>query len=218
MDSETRTLYKGIEPGDQKMIRFISTYLILLMGLSLLSSCKSADTLVRTDREHEHLLGGTGKMEKATFAAGCFWGVEEAFRNVDGVVSTAVGYTGGAMEDPNYRDVCTGSTGHAEAVLVEFDPARVPYDKLLEVFWTVHDPTTLNRQGPDVGSQYRSAVFYHDDQQKSSATASKDKLRSSGKYRRDIVTEVTPASTFYMAEDYHQQYLAKRGLAGCGIK
>ena len=122
------------------------------------------------------------------------------------------------MEGPNYRDVCAGNTGHAEAVLLEFDPARVSYDKLLEVFWTVHDPTTLNRQGPDVGSQYRSAVFYHNGEQKASTVASRDKLRSSGKYKRDIVTEITPASTFYMAEDYHQQYLAKRGLVGCAIK
>ena len=218
MDLETRTLYSNTEPGDQKMIRFISTYLILLMSLSLLSSCKLADTLVHTDKELEHSREGTGKMEKATFAAGCFWGVEEAFRNVDGVVSTAVGYTGGTMEDPHYRAVCTGRTGHAEAVLVEFDPARVSYDKLLEVFWTIHDPTTLDRQGTDVGSQYRSAIFCHDDEQKSSALASKDRLTSSGKYRREIVTEITPASTFYMAEDYHQQYLAKLGLAGCGIK
>jgi len=157
-------------------------------------------------------------MEKAIFAAGCFWGVEEAFRNVDGVVSTAVGYTGGTKENPSYKDVCTGRTGHAEAVLVEFDPTQVSYVELLEVFWSIHDPTTLNRQGPDVGSQYRSAIFYHNDEQKASATASRDELQSSGKYKKDIVTQITLASTFYMAEDYHQQYLAKRGLTGCGVR
>ena len=200
------------------MIRFILTYLILLMSLTLLSSCKSADVPGRMSKEHIEQYGGTGKMEKATFAAGCFWGVEEAFRKVKGIVSTAVGYTGGAIEKPSYREVCTGRTGHAEAVLIEFDPTQVSYDELLEVFWSIHDPTTLNRQGPDVGSQYRSAIFYHSDKQKDSAMASKDELRGAGKYRRDIVTEITPASTFYMAEDYHQQYLAKRGLASCGVR
>jgi len=200
------------------MIRSISKYLILLAGLTLLSSCKSADVPGRMSEEHIEQYGGTGKMEKATFAAGCFWGVEEAFRKVKGIVSTAVGYTGGTMENPGYREVCTGRTGHAEAVLVEFDPTQVSYDELLAVFWAIHDPTTLNRQGPDVGSQYRSAIFYHSDKQKDSAMASKDELRSSGKYKRDIVTEITPASTFYMAEDYHQQYLAKRGLASCGVR
>ena len=157
-------------------------------------------------------------MEKATFAAGCFWGVEEAFRKVNGVVSTAVGYTGGTMENPSYKDVCTGRTGHAEATLVEFDPSLISYDDLLEVFWATHDPTTLNRQGLDVGNQYRSAIFYHNEEQETLAMASRDELRSSGKYTRDIVTEITPASTFYMAEDYHQQYLEKRGVASCGIK
>ncbi len=157
-------------------------------------------------------------MEKATFAAGCFWGVEEAFRKLNGVVNTTVGYAGSTMESPSYKDVCTGETGHAEAVLVEFDPSKVSYDKLLEVFWSIHDPTTLNRQGPDVGSQYRSAIFYHDDEQKASAVASRDELQSLGKYKRDIVTEITPAPAFYMAEDYHQQYLAKRGLASCAVK
>ena len=122
------------------------------------------------------------------------------------------------MEDPSYKDVCTGRTGHAEAALVEFDPARVSYDELLEVFWSIHDPTTLNKQGPDVGNQYRSAIFYHNEEQETLAMASRDELRSSGKHTRDIVTEITPASTFYMAEDYHQQYLEKRGMASCRIK
>ena len=157
-------------------------------------------------------------MEKATFAAGCFWGIEAAFRQVKGVLSTAVGYTGGTTENPTYRDVCTHKTGHAEAVLVEFDPSVVSYDELLDVFWSIHDPTTLNRQGPDFGSQYRSAIFYHNEEQKAAAVASKGRLEKSGKYRNSIVTEITPASEFYMAEEYHQQYLEKRGLASCGIK
>ena len=157
-------------------------------------------------------------MEKAIFAASCFWGVEAEFRKTKGVVSTAVGYTGGITENPTYKEVCSGKTGHAEAVLVEFDPSEVSYDKLLEVFWNVHDPTTLNRQGPDVGSQYRSAVFYQNEEQRTAAIASKKELQNSGKYSRDIVTKLTPASTFYMAEDYHQQYLEKRGLASCAIK
>ena len=156
-------------------------------------------------------------MEKAIFAAGCFWGVEASFRGVDGVVSTAVGYTGGTTKNPTYEEVCTDKTGHAEAVLVEFDPETVSYNELLEHFWSIHDPTTLNRQGPDFGSQYRSAIFCLDETQKALATASKTKLQESGKYKSDIVTEITPASEFYMAEDYHQQYYEKRGLAGCPI-
>ena len=157
-------------------------------------------------------------MKKATFAAGCFWGVEATFRMVEGVVSTAVGYTGGDMENPTYEDVCNKNTGHAETVLVEFDSSKVSYDKLLEVFWDLHDPTTLNRQGPDFGSQYRSAIFYQNEEQKTAAIVSKERLQSSGKYSKDIVTEITPASKFYMAENYHQQYLEKRGLASCEIK
>ena len=200
------------------MIRYVLIYLVLLMSLPLLSSCKSADGSAHINKEHGEQYGGIGKMEEAIFAAGCFWGVEEAFRKVNGVVSTAVGYTGGTTENPSYKDVCTGRTGHAEAVLVEFNPSEVSYDELLEVFWAIHDPTTLNRQGPDVGSQYRSAIFYHNDEQKASATASRDEIQSSGKYKRDIVTEITPAPRFYMAEDYHQQYLAKRGLASCGVR
>ena len=156
-------------------------------------------------------------MEKATFGAGCFWGVEEAFRKVKGVTSTAVGYSGGTLKNPTYHDVCTGQTGHAEVVQVEYDPAPVSYEELLAVFWANHDPTTMNRQGPDVGSQYRSAIFYHTPQQEAAARASKDKLNSSGVYKRPIVTEITPASEFWMAEDYHQQYVAKRGGGSCHI-
>jgi peptide-methionine (S)-S-oxide reductase len=157
------------------------------------------------------------KTNIATFGAGCFWGVEAAYRQLPGVLSTRVGYLGGTMENPTYRDVCSGRTGHAEVVEVTYDPARLTYDDLLTVFWENHDPTTLNRQGPDVGEQYRSAIFYHDDEQKAAAEASKAERDRSGKYRRPIVTEITPASAFYEAEDYHQQYLEKRGLASCHI-
>src|SRR5437773_10996084 len=154
-------------------------------------------------------------MAKASFAAGCFWGVEAAFRQVEGVLSTAVGYEGGHFENPTYEDVCTGRTGHAETVEVEYDPSRVSYEDLLKVFWENHDPTTLNRQGPDVGTQYRSAIFFHNPEQEAVARASKARLESSGKYRRPIVTEIAPASEFYKAEEYHQQYLEKRGLSVC---
>ena len=154
---------------------------------------------------------------KSTFGAGCFWGVEAAYRQIPGVLSTAVGYLGGTLENPTYHDVCSGRTGHAEVVQVEYDPSRLTYDDLLTVFWENHDPTTLNRQGPDVGTQYRSAIFYHDDAQKAAAIRSKEEREKSGRYRRPIVTEITPATEFYMAEDYHQQYLEKRGLSSCHI-
>jgi peptide-methionine (S)-S-oxide reductase len=156
-------------------------------------------------------------MKTATFGAGCFWGVEEAFRRTPGVTATAVGYAGGTLENPSYEDVCTDRTGHAEVVQVEFDPARISYDDLLNVFWGCHDPTTLNRQGPDVGKQYRSAIFYHDPEQKDAAEKSKAALESSGRFRRPIVTEISPAPTFYRAEEYHQQYIAKGGRSGCSI-
>jgi peptide-methionine (S)-S-oxide reductase len=155
--------------------------------------------------------------EKATFGAGCFWGVEAAFRQVPGVVDAAVGYEGGTMPNPTYRDVCTDETGHAEVVEVTFDPSRVSYDQLLDVFWANHDPTQKNRQGPDVGRQYRSAIFVHSPAQRDAAIASKERLEKSGKLRRPIATEITPASTFWRAEDYHQRYLEKRGLASCHI-
>jgi peptide-methionine (S)-S-oxide reductase len=158
------------------------------------------------------------KTETATFAAGCFWGVEATFRQIKGVKATAVGYTGGRMDKPTYEDVCTNATGHAEAVEVEFDPTEVGYGQLLDVFWKNHDPTTLNRQGPDHGTQYRSAIFYHSPEQKTAAEASKQALEKSGKYRRPIVTEIVPASTFWKAEDYHQQYLEKRGMSSCHMQ
>jgi peptide-methionine (S)-S-oxide reductase len=156
-------------------------------------------------------------MAKATFAAGCFWGVEAAFRQIDGVTATTVGYSGGNTTNPTYKEVCTDTTGHAEVVQVEYDPDRVSYETLLDLFWSNHDPTQLNRQGPDVGTQYRSAIYYHDDEQKAAATASKEKLESSGGHGRPIVTEITQAQEFHLAEDYHQQYLEKRGLASCTI-
>lgn len=155
-------------------------------------------------------------MEKATFAAGCFWGVEEEFRTLPGVQATRVGYTGGRLEHPTYRDVCGGDTGHAEAVEVIFDPAAITYRKLLDVFWECHDPTQLNRQGPDFGTQYRSAIFYHDEAQKAVAEGSLEHLDRSGRFRRRIVTEIMPAGPFWEAEAYHQKYHLKNG-GGCGF-
>ena len=157
-------------------------------------------------------------MEKATFAAGCFWGVEATFRQLPGVTGTRVGYTGGNFADPTYKDVCSDRTGHAEAVEVEYDPAKISYESLLKVFWENHDPTQLNRQGPDWGSQYRSAIFFHSREQESAARISKEQLDKSGKYSKKVVTQIVPAAIFYPAEDYHQQYLEKRGLATCHIK
>ena len=152
-------------------------------------------------------------MAKATFAAGCFWGVEETFVRVPGVLQTAVGYIGGHVERPSYERVCSGTTDHAEAVMLEFDPEQVSYEALLDVFWDCHDPTTPNRQGPDVGTQYRSAIFFHDAEQERAANASKEKLESSGRLRSSVATEITGASEFWRAEEYHQRYLEKRGLA-----
>ena len=155
---------------------------------------------------------------EAIFAAGCFWGVEARFRALDGVLETEVGYTGGDLESPGYEEVCTGRTGHAEAVRVVYDPARIAYDRLLDVFWAAHDPTQVNRQGPDVGTQYRSAIFYLDDSQKAAATESRDRLARGGRYRAPIATEIVPAGRFWPAESYHQRYLEKRGLAAsCGL-
>lgn len=151
-------------------------------------------------------------MEKATFGAGCFWGIEAAFRKVKGVVSTTVGYSGGSFKNPTYKDVCSDTTGHAEVLQVEYDASKVSYEELLDVFWTIHDPTALNRQGPDIGTQYRSAIFFHNPAQEAVAIASKERLQNSGRYKKPIVTEITPASEFYRAEDYHQQYLDKRGI------
>jgi peptide-methionine (S)-S-oxide reductase len=156
-------------------------------------------------------------MEKATFGAGCFWGVEVKFRQTPGVVDAAVGYAGGKTQNPSYEDVCTDETGHAEVVEVTYDPAKVSYEQLLDVFWGSHNPTTLNRQGPDVGTQYRSVIFYHSPEQKAAAEASREKLQKSGRFQRPIVTQIEPAPKFYRAEEYHQRYLEKRGLAACHI-
>jgi peptide-methionine (S)-S-oxide reductase len=157
-------------------------------------------------------------MAKATFAAGCFWGVEATFRQLPGVISTRVGYTGGNSPNPTYKEVCTDTTGHAEAVEIDYDPAKLSYDKLLEVFWENHDPTQLNQQGPDWGKQYRSAIFFHTPDQEVAATASKQQLEKSRRFSKPIVTQIVPAVTFFEAEDYHQQYLEKKGLATCHIK
>jgi peptide-methionine (S)-S-oxide reductase len=154
----------------------------------------------------------------ASFGGGCFWGVELAFQQIPGVIKTAVGYMGGASKNPNYQEVCTDTTGHAEVVEVTYDPQQVSYEELLNVFWSIHDPTTLNRQGPDIGTQYRSVIFYYDEKQRELAEKSKQQLEQSGQYSRKIVTEIVPAETFYRAEEYHQRYLEKRGLGSCHIK
>lgn len=155
-------------------------------------------------------------MSKATFAAGCFWGVEAAFQKIEGVIDTRVGYTGGSVENPTYEEVCTGLTGHAEAVEITYDSTRITYEELLNIFWKIHDPTTPDRQGPDIGSQYRSMIFYHDDRQKQQAQESKDKLDKSGRYRQPLVTGIAAAATFYPAEEYHQKYLEKRSRSSYG--
>lgn len=156
-------------------------------------------------------------IEKATFGAGCFWGVEARFAEMPGVIDTAVGYEGGDLEHPTYKEVCTDRTGHAEVVEVTFDPSRLPYDTLLDAFFALHDPTQLNRQGPDWGSQYRSVIFTHSGEQTQQARAKIDELNASGAYRKQIVTRVEPAATFWRAEEYHQRYLEKRGMVHCHI-
>jgi peptide-methionine (S)-S-oxide reductase len=156
-------------------------------------------------------------MAKATFAAGCFWGVEDAFRQMKGVTSTTVGYTGGTKVAPTYKEVCGGNTGHAEAVEVEYNPSNVSYAELLALFFQSHDPTTLNRQGPDFGTQYRSAIFFHDSEQEAAAREAKAALEKAGVFKRPIVTQILPASEFYRAEDYHQQYFEKQGIRSCHI-
>ena len=156
-------------------------------------------------------------MAKASFGAGCFWGVEELFRQVPGVTATAVGYEGGAKDHPTYKDVCTGETNHAEVIEIDFDPSLLSYERLLEIFFDMHDPTTLNRQGPDFGTQYRSVVFFHDAEQEREALAMKDRLDRQGRFPRPIVTAIHPAETFWPAEDYHQRYLQKRGLGTCHV-
>jgi peptide-methionine (S)-S-oxide reductase len=157
------------------------------------------------------------KTEQATFGAGCFWGVEQLFREVKGVVDAAVGYEGGTMQNPTYKDVCTDRTGHAEVVQLEYDPAQVSYDELLNKFWDLHDPTQMNRQGSDHGSQYRSVIFFHTPEQERLARASKDALEKSKKYARPVATEIVSAQAFWRAEEYHQQYFAKNGGGTCHV-
>jgi peptide-methionine (S)-S-oxide reductase len=156
-------------------------------------------------------------MKKATFGAGCFWGVEATFRRIPGVIDAAVGYEGGQTVNPTYKDVCTDQTGHAEVVEVQYDPSQVSYGQLLDVFWSSHDPTQVNRQGPDFGTQYRTVIFYHDDEQKAEAEASKQRLEESGRFHRPFATQIVPAGPFYRAEEYHQRYLEKRGLENCHL-
>jgi len=182
--------------------------LIAMLGFTPAATASPAAKGART-------MNKTTTVEKATFAAGCFWGVEAEFRQIKGVVSTQVGYTGGRTTNPSYEDVCTDRTGHAEAVEVTYDPSRVKYEDLLHVFWTNHDPTTLNRQGPDVGTQYRSVIFFHSPAQEAEARASRDAAQS--RFPRPIVTQIVPAPEFWRAEEYHQQYLEKRGLDHCHI-
>jgi len=186
----------------------------LLAGFASFSSLAATNTPPATIARKT---AGDKKMEKATFAAGCFWGVEAAFRKVKGVKKTVVGYTGGTVLNPSYKRVCRGDSGHAEVVEVLFDPKKVTFEDLLKVFWSCHNPTQLNRQGPDIGTQYRSAIFYHSPEQKKAATASKAALEKSKKYAQPIATQIVPAAPFYPAEDYHQQYLEKRGLATCHL-
>lgn len=199
----------------------------LLLGISLFcvacaevaGSAEGVDD-ARTEKASEATVATEGderEMERATFAAGCFWGVESAFRQVPGVKDVTVGYTGGRTTDPTYRQVCSGETGHAEAVEIVYDPTEVTFDTLLDVFWRIHDPTQINRQGPDVGEQYRSAVFYHTPEQKQKAEASKKALNRSGMLRRPIATKIEEARPFYRAEEYHQRYLEKNGLAACHV-
>ncbi len=187
-----------------------------IMGLWLTVSC-NGEPDAATPKTNTSLNTKVDPMKtrQATFAAGCFWGVEVAFRKVPGVISTDVGFTGGNPDakDPTYRQVCTGRTGHAEAVLVTYDPTKVSFPELLDAFWTCHDPTTMNRQGPDVGTQYRSAIFFHDAEQETAARASLKEVEASGVFRRSIATEIVAATPFYKAEDYHQQYFEKEGTA-----
>jgi peptide-methionine (S)-S-oxide reductase len=196
--------------------------LVTLLGLVFLPGCQDSQEVVTMDNSEsssdraatEHPQPDV--LQEATFAAGCFWGVEASFRQLEGVVETSVGYAGGDYENPTYEVVCSGRTGHAEAVRVVFDPSAISYEELLDAFWTAHDPTTLNRQGPDIGSQYRSAIFFHDADQQSAAKASLDKLEASGAFGgRRIVTQVGPAKEYYRAEEYHQRYLEKQGRTSC---
>lgn len=195
---------------------------VVLFAVSACDPEREVGTMAMPDTtdntEHTPVHHRSDELETATFAAGCFWGVEATFRQLNGVTATAVGYTGGQMDEPTYKDVCSDKTGHAEAVRVYYDPDEITYEKLLDTFFENHNPTLVNRQGPDVGTQYRSAVFYHNDGQREVAEAAKKALDESGKFTRPVVTEINPAATFYKAEEYHQQYLEKRGKTSCSIE
>lgn len=206
-------------PGNGSWRRFLPGFMILLAAVLVVAAFAGGRPRVKaaskTTGQHQKV--ENSKMEKATFAAGCFWGVEETFRQIKGVTDTMVGYTGGTTENPTYEQVCRSKTGHAEAVQVTYDPTKVTYEQLLDVFWKNHDPTQVDRQGPDYGTQYRSVIFYHTPQQQKIALESKNKLDKSGKYSKPIATQIVPAVEFYKAEDYHQKYLEKRGLSNCHI-
>jgi peptide-methionine (S)-S-oxide reductase len=201
------------------MIRFLPLVLLgLLAAVVLLAAGRERAAQAGSGPVLPQTTRGGKPMAMATFAAGCFWGVEETFRNVKGVTDTVVGYTGGDFPNPTYEAVCSGKTGHVEAVQVTYDPSAVTYEQLLDVFWKCHDPTTPNRQGPDVGTNYRSAIFYHTPEQQAAALASKAALEKSGAFSRPIVTSIEPAKTFWRAEEYHQRYLEKHGLAACRVR
>jgi peptide-methionine (S)-S-oxide reductase len=191
--------------GGRSLIRTGESCVVLLLLLATLSPCRA----VASEKS-------VGRPETATFAAGCFWHVEATFRKVPGVVAVTSGYTGGTKANPTYEQVCSDKTGHAEAIEIEYDPTRVSYGELLDLFWSEHDSTTLNRQGWDVGTQYRSAIFYHTAEQRAAALASKERLERSGRYKNPIVTQIVPAATFYKAEEYHQRYYEKHPDAELG--
>ena len=199
-------------------MKYAAALLVILIGFAMFFSISGYGAGRGAVRAVAAETQGVEGMEKATFGAGCFWHVEAEFRKVEGVVSTAAGYAGGHTENPSYEDVCSHTTGHAEVVEVTYDPEKVSYDKLLDIFWKLHDPTQLNRQGPDVGYQYRSVIFYYSDAQRDAAVAAKEGLEKSGAYKRPVVTQILPAPTFWRAEEYHQQYFEKRGVATCRIR
>lgn len=213
-----------IEGFMRSLYYFAGVVALAAVGTSLLAGQVGGETSDGSAQSEDHATANADStresdgMEYATFGAGCFWGVDAAFRQTEGVTATAVGYAGGTIEHPTYHDVCSGTTGHAEVVQVCYDPDRVSYEKLLDIFWNEHDPTQVNRQGPDIGEQYRSVIFYHSDAQRLSAEKSKEALDKSGTHRRPIATSIEPAPTFYRAEEYHQRYLEKRGLSTCKIK
>jgi len=212
-----------------KILAAVAIGLMIVLAVPLFYSMQKSDSPRSSSTEPlagdttEEMNAGNeepmAKTKTATFGAGCFWGVESVFQQLDGVVSTDVGFMGGKAQSPSYRQVCTDLTGHAEVVRIEYDPEKIGYDRLLDVFFQMHDPTQVNRQGVDVGAQYRSVIFFYDDDQKAEAEAVKAKLAASGKYKRDIATEITPACEFWMAEEYHQDYYKKKGIAPtCVIK